>query len=190
MTSSPALPTIPLERARLEGALEALDELRQQLTIRGSEARDESMRDAYDEATTLVEALESEYRRRLAALPETGVHHASYVFLLDDAGIVHPLPHALYVALVRGQAQAPQFAGRILRLAEWYVRLERGEPVQVVNETYGFLAFDEDGRVDWARTPGANGLRRELPRARAEDALPLPQEREALMAALFASPER
>jgi len=41
----------------------------------------------------------------------------------------------LYVALVRGEAVTPQFAGKTLRLVEWYVRLERGESDTGVNET-------------------------------------------------------
>jgi len=42
----------------------------------------------------------------------------------------------LYVALVRGEAVTPLFAGKALRLVEWDVRLERGEPDTGVNETW------------------------------------------------------
>ncbi len=84
-----------------------------------------------------------------------GAGHASYVFLLDEAGDVHPVPHALYVALARGQASAPSLAGQTFRLADWYVRLKGGEPDTVVNETYSRLRFDAQGQVDRAATPAA-----------------------------------
>ena len=79
-----------------------------------------------------------------------GAGHASYVFLLDEAGDVHPVPHALYVALARGQASAPSLAGQTLRLADWYVRLKGGAPDTVVNEAYSRLRFDAQGWVDRA----------------------------------------
>ncbi len=82
-----------------------------------------------------------------------GAGHASYVFLLDEGGDVHPVPHALYVALARGQASEPSLAARTLRLADWYVRLEGGEPDTVVNETYSRLRLDAQGWVDLAATP-------------------------------------
>ena len=82
--------------------------------------------------------------------------HASYVFLLDDGSGVHPVPHALYVALARGQALAPILAGQTLRLADWYVRLKAGAPDTVVNETYTLVRFDAQGRVDWPSTPVAD----------------------------------
>jgi hypothetical protein len=78
--------------------------------------------------------------------------HASYVFMLDDDAGVHPVPHALYVALARGLASAPMLAGSTLRLADWYVRLKDGEPERVVNETYSLVHFDAQGRVDRAAT--------------------------------------
>lgn len=86
-----------------------------------------------------------------------GGEYASYVFLIDDAGGVHPLPHALYVALVRHQAAAPTLAGQVLRVADWYVRLEDGEPVAVVNETYGVADVDTQGRLDWIAAPADAG---------------------------------
>jgi hypothetical protein len=76
--------------------------------------------------------------------------HISYVFLLDEDSGVHPVPHALYVALARGQATAPALAlaGRTLRLADWYVRETPGVPGTVVNETHSLVRFDAQGRVD------------------------------------------
>lgn len=81
--------------------------------------------------------------------------HASYVFLLDEGSGVHPVPHALYVALARGEATLEAMAGQTLRLADWYVRLKDGAPNTVVNETYNMMHFDARGRVDPAPAPSA-----------------------------------
>lgn len=101
--------------------------------------------------------------------------HASYVFLLDADGGVHPVPHALYVALARHEASAPALAGQTLRLADWYVRLKNGEPEAVVTETYGVLRVDAQGRVE--PVPAA-----------AQDGWPTPAERQRMMAALGSAP--
>ena len=102
--------------------------------------------------------------------------HASYVFLLDDERGVHAVPHALYVALARGQATAAALAGQTLRLADWYVRLKDAAPDTVVNETYSLVRFDAQGRVD--RTTGAE-----------EDDWPTAAEREQMRALLFGGTE-
>ena len=81
--------------------------------------------------------------------------HASYVFLLDESSGVHPVPHALYVALARGNATLEAMAGKALRLADWFVRLRCGAPDTVVNETYSLVLFDAEGRVDPAHAPSA-----------------------------------
>ena len=81
--------------------------------------------------------------------------HAAYVFLLDESSGVHPVPHALYVALARGEATAEALAGQTLRLADWYVRLKGGAPNVVVNENYSLVRFDAQGRVDPAHAPAA-----------------------------------
>jgi hypothetical protein len=109
-----------------------------------------------------------------------GAAHASYVFLLDEAGDVHPVPHALYVALARGQASARSLAGQTLRLVDWYVRLKGGEPDTVVNETYSRLRFDAQGRVDRAAMAGA-------PMVPDAD-VPTLAERERMHALLFGAP--
>jgi hypothetical protein len=83
------------------------------------------------------------------------VAHASYVFLLDESSGVHAVPHALYVALARGEATLEAMAGQTLRLADWYVRLKGGAPDVVVNETYSLVRFDAHGRVDPAHAPSA-----------------------------------
>lgn len=173
------------ERARLVGAQAALSKLRDDLTLRRDEARDEAAREAYDEVLTVVDARLLEYRRRQAVQPVPSAHHASYVFLLDDQGAIHPLPHRLYVEMVRGEAATPQFAGKTLRLAEWYVRMEQGGPDTVVNETYALLTFDAEGRVDWAATPSFHPHRDSAVLASESASLPSPEEREAMLVLLF-----
>ncbi|ODU98229.1 MAG: hypothetical protein ABT20_18260 [Rubrivivax sp. SCN 70-15] len=98
--------------------------------------------------------------------------HASYVFLLDEAGGVHAVPHALYVALARHEAAAPMLAGQTLRLADWYVRLKNGEPDRVVNETYGVVHVDARGRIESVLAPADAGW-------------PTPAERQRMHALLF-----
>ena len=81
--------------------------------------------------------------------------HASYVFLLDEGSGVHAVPHALYVALARGEATLEAMAGQTLRLADWYVRLQGRAPDAVVNESYSMMRFDAHGRVNPALAPTA-----------------------------------
>lgn len=103
--------------------------------------------------------------------------HASYVFLLDEDSGVHPIPHALYVALARREATAPALAGQRLRLVDWYVRLKEGAPDSIANETCSLVHFDAEGRVEPARTP-------------AEDAAcPTVTERARMQALLFEGAE-
>ena len=108
--------------------------------------------------------------------------HASYVFLLDESSGVHQIPHALYVALARGEATLEAMAGQTLRLADWYVRLRCGAPDLVVNETYGLVHFDAHGLVDPAHTPSAA----QPPAATAESAAwPTAVERDRMRKQLF-----
>lgn len=176
---------IASERFRLEGALEVLDTLRADLILRLDQVRDASAREAFDEMLTLLDSLLAEYRRRQAALSTVAAPHASYVFLLDEHGAVHSLPHRVYVALARGEAATPQFAGKTLRLAEWYVRLQAGEPDTVVNETYALLSFDREGRADWSATPSFHPRRAGSPATPETAALPDAEERERMRALLF-----
>ena len=111
--------------------------------------------------------------------------HASYVFLLDDGSGVHPVPHALYVALARGQALAPMLAGQTLRLADWYVRLKAGAPDTVVNETYTLVRFDALGRVDWPATPAAHPHRPGVELVTEDASWPTVAERVQMHALLF-----
>ena len=108
--------------------------------------------------------------------------HASYVFLLDEDSGVHPVPHALYVALARGDATAEALAGQTLRLADWYVRLKDGAPNDVVNETYSLVHFDASGRFDPAQAPTAA----KTPAAALDNAAwPTAAERDRLRELLF-----
>jgi hypothetical protein len=86
---------------------------------------------------------------------DSATPHASYVFLLDQRSGVHPVPHAVYVALARGEATLHAMAGQTLRLADWFVRLKCGVPDLVVNETYSLVRFDAQGRVDPAQASSA-----------------------------------
>jgi hypothetical protein len=176
---------IASERPMLEGALAALNSLHSDLILRVDEARDESARETYEEVLTLLDSLIIEYRRRHAMMPPVSPHHASYVFLLDEQGGIHPLPHRLYVDLVRGKTVTPQFASKTLRLAEWYVRLHQDEPETVVNETYTLLSFDREGRVDWSATPSLQPP--SAAAAMAAETAPLPNaiERTQMRALLF-----
>jgi len=83
----------------------------------------------------------------------TAPDHASYIFLLAGDGAVHPVPHALYVALALGLAEAPMLAGQTLRVADWYVRLKDGAPDQLVNAQYSLVRVDDSGRFDPAASP-------------------------------------
>lgn len=107
------------------------------------------------------------------ALRHEDGEHASYVFLLDEGGAIHPLPHALYVALARQEAFAPSLAGQTLRLADWYVRLKDDEPETVVAETYGVYRIDAQGRGKFAKVPDSAGW-------------PTVDERERMRTLLFA----
>ena len=78
----------------------------------------------------------------------------SQVFLLSDSG-VWPLAHDRYVALVRGETTAAEFAGQRLILVDWYQRMECGEPGKIINETCSWLVFDSQGAVD---APAAHAI--------------------------------
>lgn len=111
--------------------------------------------------------------------------HASYVFLIDDTGRVHPVPHGLYVALARDGASSMAFAGRRLRLADWYVRLSDGSPARVVNEWYGWVSFDERGRFDPSPDLPQRPVRQPGAQTMDTSALPTAEERKTMEAVLF-----
>ena len=146
---------------RLNGALEILGLLRQRLELQLDEMGDESGQEAVDEMLTQVVAIRSEYLRRQQVLHP---HHKTYLFYLTDEGVL-PILHDCYVPLVEGKAVACEFFSQTFRLADWYVRVEKEVPKQVVNETYSWLVFDQHGRLD-------------LQAAHAIEASPLPTEAE------------
>lgn len=172
-------PAIASERLKLDGALEVLDAIQTDLIMRRQQARDQSSLEAFDEMLTKTDSLIIEYRRRRKALPATPGDYASYAFLLDDAGAVHALPHQVYLALVRGEAAVPEFAGKTLRLAEWYVRMQADTPETIVNETYVPLTIDPKGRANWSAA-----LHLEAPHA-PDDNWPTADERERMESLLF-----
>jgi hypothetical protein len=128
-------------------------------------------------------------RTVLACTGDSGAQddaHASYVFLLDESSGVHAVPHALYVALARGEATLAAMAGQTLRMADWYVRLKCGAPDTVVNETYSLVRFDAQGRVDPAHAPSAA----QTPAAALENAAwPTAAERGRMRELLFGEAE-
>ena len=146
---------------RINGALEVLGILSERLVLQLEEMGAESGREAVDEMLTQVDALQLEYQRRQAELHP---HHKSYQFFLTSDGIL-PILHDCYVDLVANKAISSEFAGKTLRLADWYVRMKDDVPKQVVNEIYSWLVFDQFGRTD-------------LHAAQAIEASPLPTQEE------------
>ncbi|MCG6936901.1 MAG: hypothetical protein LJE83_01845 [Gammaproteobacteria bacterium] len=129
---------------RLNGALEILGLLRERLELQLGEVADETGQEALDETLSYIVALRSEYQRRQQELHP---HHKTYLFYLTDEGVL-PILHDCYIPLVEGKAVACEFFNKTFRLADWYVRVEKGMPKQVVNETYSWLVFDQHGKLD------------------------------------------
>jgi hypothetical protein len=71
--------------------------------------------------------------------------HKDYVFLCPSPNEVVPVPHDVYVALMRKQQSLTQHAGQQVRLAILYVAMHDGRPVEAVNAHYSLLDFDEAG---------------------------------------------
>ncbi len=129
---------------RLNGALEILGLLRERLELQRDEIAGQSGQEAVDEMLAQVAALWSEYLRRQQELHP---HYKTYLFYLTDEGVL-PILHDCYVPLVEGKSVACEFFSQTFRLADWYVRVEKEVPKQVVNETYSWLVFDKHGRLD------------------------------------------
>jgi hypothetical protein len=180
-----AEPRHTAERERLAGALDLLSNLHAEMATRRDEANSDAARETLDETLSLLASLITEYRRRYERTKPMPKEHASYVFLLDDAGGVHPLPHGIYVELAKGGATAPEFAGQQMRVADWYVRTEAGTPVALVNENYALMKFDAAGRVDWVATPSFHSHRNSAALASESTSLPSPQERERMLELVF-----
>ena len=149
------------ELNRINGALEVLGLLREKLILQRDVIGAESAQEAVDEMLTQIDAMHSEYQRRRHELHP---HYKSYLFYLIDDEVI-PIVHDCYVLLVKGEADASEFAGQMLLLADLYVRMDDEVPKQVVNETYSWLVFDKFGRLD-------------LHAALAIEALPMPTKKE------------
>ncbi|MBL0422542.1 hypothetical protein JI739_19505 [Ramlibacter sp. AW1] len=127
---------------------------------------------------------------------ESGLHcgsslrqgHASFVFLVDDAGQIHPLPHELYVALARGEALSPTLAGQRFRIADWYVRVDGQTPHEIVSEWYGWVQFDASGKFDATGTRPRDAARDIMPGNVDTSALPTREERSAMCQSVFGPP--
>lgn len=157
---------------RLGGALEILALLRERLELQLGEVADESGREALDETLGYVVATQSEYQHRQRELHP---HHKTVLFYLTDEGVL-PLSHDCYIPLIEGKPGASEFFNCRLRLADWYLRMEKDKPVQVVNETYSWLVFDKHGRLN---LHAAHAI--------SEAPLPTEAEREQIQQQLFAS---
>jgi hypothetical protein len=73
--------------------------------------------------------------------------HQSYIFFLFEDGQIQPVPQPTYAALMRGELTMQKYAGKRVRIADLYVSLQDGVPVEIENETYSFLFFDETGHA-------------------------------------------
>jgi len=155
---------------RINGALEMLGLLRQRLELQLDEVADETGQEALDETLSYVVAMRSEYLRRQQELHP---HLKTYLFYLTDEDVL-PIPHDCYVSLVEGKSVACEFFNQTFRLADWYVRVGKEVPKQVVNETYSWLVFDQHGRLD-LQTAHAIG----------KSPLPTEAERESIKQQLF-----
>ncbi|MFN3545344.1 MAG: hypothetical protein ACK4UX_10905, partial [Thiobacillus sp.] len=80
---------------------------------------------------------------------------------------------------------APEFAGRTMRVADWYVRIEAGEPVSVVNEAHGLITFNAEGSADSRATPAFHPHRDDERLVSQSAALPSPDERERMRYFIF-----
>ncbi|WP_342030471.1 hypothetical protein [Pseudomonas sp. SST3] len=112
--------------------------------------------------------------------------HASFTFLLDEAGAVEELPHPLYLALVRAERATSKLAGKRFRLADWYVAMEDGQPSKVIREWYGWVAFDTDGGYRPEADSPKNGQSESVGNVDSS-ALPTPEEHYRIEALLFQS---
>jgi hypothetical protein len=133
------------ELDRLAGALDVLDLLREQLELQRDEIAGESGLEVLDETLSQVASLLTEYRRRRKELQP---HHKPYLFILIESQEVKPLAHQRFAALAHGELTAPELAGRAVRLADWFVRMDGLTTAEVVNETYQWLVFNDKGCMD------------------------------------------
>ena len=75
--------------------------------------------------------------------------HKSLIFFFLDGKDIQKLPDSQYADLVQSRLASLPLANKTIRVADWYVQLEHGLPVKLVNETYSILVIDQKGWVDW-----------------------------------------
>ena len=80
--------------------------------------------------------------------------HESLIFFFLDGEDIQRLPDSQFADLVQSRMALLPLASKTIRVADWYVELEHGFPVKLVNETYSILVIDQEGWVDWDVTLG------------------------------------
>ncbi len=71
--------------------------------------------------------------------------HRTEIFFLFDDGAIRRIPQATYADVVSGRATVPELARLRVRVADWYTRHPADGAVEIDNETYTVLYFDEVG---------------------------------------------
>lgn len=76
------------------------------------------------------------------------MHYEDYVFFRLDGGDLVTVPHERYVALMHKIQPITEYAKQHVRVAIFYVEMEKSCPVAVVNANYSLLEFNEAGFAD------------------------------------------
>lgn len=116
--------------------------------------------------------------------------YKTVIFFLSDSGTPDLIPHQEYVRLVRADLSMPKYARQQVRIADWYIKMDGDRPIEVENETYGFLHFDTSGHVAWRGEAPADAAmeERSLPKnSKAQAWLPTSTERATLYEIVFQS---
>ena len=71
------------------------------------------------------------------------------IFIVEDDDSISRLPLAQYERLLKGDPdeQLQKYAGKRVRYALMVVDLVNRRPIEVVRDQFGFLEFDESGRL-------------------------------------------
>ena len=76
----------------------------------------------------------------------------THIFFWLENGICRAIPQHTYASVVRRDTTVPELAGTRVRVADWYVEHRNGE-VQLENETYTTLYFDQTGWAGYVPDP-------------------------------------
>ena len=76
------------------------------------------------------------------------MEYADYIFFRLEDGDIIPIPREEYVALMHRKEPMPQFSKQLVKIAIFYVEMEKATPVAVINGTYNLFEFDEPGFAD------------------------------------------